>query len=72
VLSGAETLARIRAQWPNLPVLLASGYRETDPAALPMADPRVATLEKPYTFEALRGAMAGLMAGAKADRAFST
>ncbi|HEX9080630.1 MAG TPA: ATP-binding protein, partial [Holophagaceae bacterium] len=56
-LSGAESLARIRSRWPELPVLLASGYREAEPAAYD----RLATLEKPYTLDALRRALARLL-----------
>jgi len=64
-LSGLDTLARIRASWPDLPVLLSSGYRDPDQAALATVDSHVATLEKPYALEALRRAIAGLMAASR-------
>ena len=60
-LSGLETLARIREMRPDLPVLLSSGYREPEQAALPARYPRVAILEKPYTLAALRGALSRLL-----------
>ncbi len=63
-LSGLETLARIRETRPDLPVLLSSGYREPDSAALPAPPPRVAILEKPYTLEALRRALSRLLSDA--------
>ncbi|GLH68606.1 hypothetical protein GETHPA_01390 [Geothrix rubra] len=60
-LSGLETLDRIRAEWPTLPVLLASGYREPEIAALPSRHARVATLEKPYSLETLRQTLSRLL-----------
>ena len=71
VLTGVETLARIRVTQPDLPVLLASGYGESDQSALPAVDPQVARLGKPYSLESLRGAISGLLATSQAgvDRA---
>ena len=60
-LSGLETLARIREIRPEVPVLLSSGYREPEQAALPARYARVAILEKPYTLAALRRALSRLV-----------
>ena len=52
-LSGAETLPRLRALRPDLPVLVATGRPDRQAQALVAAFPRVALLAKPYTIKAL-------------------
>ena len=53
-LGGAETLARLRALRPELPVLLATGKPDRSALDLAQAHDRVALLAKPFTFEELR------------------
>ncbi len=60
-MSGAETLARIRERWPGLPVLMASGYPDPELSRFE----RMAAIEKPYTLETLRTALAGLLDSAR-------
>lgn len=55
-MSGAETLAAMRARLPSLPILLTSGYGERD--ALAEADD---FLQKPFTFEMLRAKVRRLL-----------
>jgi len=61
-LGGLDTLARIRALRPELPVLVSSGYR--DPASLEALRrfPRVDTLDKPYLLADLKRALAAIAA----------
>jgi CheY-like chemotaxis protein len=55
-LDGRQTLDRIRAQWPHLRVLVASG--RMDPAAKAIQDvPNVGFLPKPFTLEELQEAL---------------
>jgi CheY-like chemotaxis protein len=72
MLSGTETLARLRATRPGLPVLFATGYRDAELAALPASYPRLVTLEKPYTIEELRRAIADLLADTQPGQDFGT
>lgn len=55
-MSGAETLAELRARRPNLPIVLTSGYGERD--ALAEADD---FLQKPFTFEMLQSKVRRLL-----------
>src|SRR5262249_29220862 len=43
-MTGAELIAAIKAEWPDLPVVLATGFAELPPGA----DPTVPKLAKPY------------------------
>jgi CheY-like chemotaxis protein len=56
-LSGAETLARLRTRFPDLPVVLSSGFEGQ--AAATAADPAGVSgfLEKPYLLEELEAAL---------------
>jgi CheY-like chemotaxis protein len=56
-MTGTQLAAEIREAWPDLPILLASGYAEL-PADEGPALPR---LRKPYHQAALAAAIAGLM-----------
>jgi len=53
-LGGAETLTRLRALRPELPVLLATGKPDRHALDLAQAHDRVALLPKPFTYEELR------------------
>jgi DNA-binding response OmpR family regulator len=61
LLSGAETIARLRKLQPTLPVLVISGLtRDEASAAAPEA---TAFVQKPFLFSVLLSAVAGLRAG---------
>jgi PAS domain S-box-containing protein len=53
-LSGAETLPRLRALRPDLPVLLATGHSDRDLPALLERHPRVSWIQKPFTMAEIR------------------
>jgi hypothetical protein len=48
-MTGAELIAAVRSEWPDLPVVLATGYAELPPGI----DPTLPKLAKPYRQEAL-------------------
>jgi CheY-like chemotaxis protein len=48
-LSGTETLSQVRAEFPHLPVLLASGYQERSVEALLAQDRHLGFVAKPFT-----------------------
>ncbi|MBX3251859.1 MAG: PAS domain-containing protein [Myxococcales bacterium] len=52
-MDGHETLARLRAGRPTLPVVLCSGYH----ASAPASDPHTTTLQKPFSAPQLREAL---------------
>ncbi len=58
-ISGRDLLLALREVRPGLPVLLMSGYSETDAAGL-LSSPRTAFLAKPFTVAALREKLAAL------------
>ncbi|MBC8010792.1 MAG: CHASE domain-containing protein [Burkholderiales bacterium] len=60
-LSGGELLRELRALRPDFPILLMSGYSESDAAAL-LATPRTAFLPKPFSLAILREKVAALLA----------
>ncbi|HJO24576.1 MAG: histidine kinase N-terminal 7TM domain-containing protein [Myxococcota bacterium] len=65
-LSGIETHARLRADHPELPVLLSSGYPEEALATLENGDPsRDAFIQKPYRNAALFVQIERLLAGSE-------
>jgi len=53
-LSGSETLVRLRARHPGLPVLLSTGFLEAQVEALAQATPGVWLLNKPYALGTIR------------------
>jgi len=59
--SGVETLERLRARFPDLPVLVASGYWEPGVAARVGSFPHVGCLEKPFLLEEIREALAAIL-----------
>ena len=52
-MSGVECLLRIRQQWPDLPVLLTSGYAAQEVGSAISDDPHTAFLQKPYRLSSL-------------------
>jgi PAS domain S-box-containing protein len=60
-LDGGEVMKLMRAQRPDLPVILMSGYDEKDAAGL-LAAPRTLFLAKPFTLDALRAKITALLA----------
>ena len=60
IMSGAETLPRILAQRPNLPVLMATGYSDEDIVPLLVGRPNVQSLRKPFSIQELAERLAGL------------
>jgi len=67
-LGGEETLRHIRARYPDLPVLLDSGYAELEVERLVASDPATLFITKPFSFEELQRKLGevGAMVGAKA------
>jgi PAS domain S-box-containing protein len=58
-MTGIQLAAAIRVEWPELPILLVSGYAE-----LPAGDPlNIPKLAKPYSLDDLRKAIHMLMTG---------
>ena len=62
-MSGADTIAALRAITPTLPVVIASGYDERHTGAV-MTDARTAFVEKPFTIGDLVSAVQRVVAGA--------
>jgi len=59
--SGAEVYGLIRSEWPELPILLCSGYsREAIPEARGLNEPR-SFLQKPFSFAQFEAALRKLM-----------
>ena len=62
-MSGAELATRVRARWPDMPIVFASGHADT--AAVETAVGGQATiLRKPFDMETLAQTIAGLLGGA--------
>ena len=55
-MTGADLAAGIRRRWPDLPVVLSTGYAELPEGA----DPGLPRLAKPYTQDELARAIAGV------------
>jgi CheY-like chemotaxis protein len=62
-LGGGETLPRLRALWPSLPVLLATGRVDQFALDLAQAHPHVALLSKPFSKMELQQHLDGLGLG---------
>jgi CheY-like chemotaxis protein len=56
VLGGPEALSQIRAKWPNVAVLIASGYSQQEACRLGIPED-LPFLAKPYTVQALAAAV---------------
>jgi CheY-like chemotaxis protein len=59
-LSGAETLPRLRALRPDLPVLLATGYGDQEIQHLLANHANVGMIWKPFTLKELKGKLESL------------
>ncbi len=59
-LGGAETLSRIRLQYPDLPILLATGRVDQTALDLVGAHPNVTLLAKPFTIKELQAQLKAL------------
>jgi PAS domain S-box-containing protein len=62
-MNGWETLAALRKLAPGIPVILASGYSETQVLAGEHLELPQAFLSKPYDFEKLKATLAGILGG---------
>lgn len=60
-LTGAEVLPRLRALWPELPVMIATGFVDEEIQALAESRPRLRIIEKPYDLAELRRKVAALL-----------
>jgi signal transduction histidine kinase/ActR/RegA family two-component response regulator len=60
-LGGIETMQRLRALVPDLPVILSSGYSKGNALDAVADDPCCVVVHKPYDVEALTGAVAKLL-----------
>ena len=59
-LTGAETLVRLRALRPELPVILSTGYLEPSVEDVARRFPKVWLLNKPYTLPGVRSRLASI------------
>lgn len=62
-MNGAEAARALRADAPDLPILIASGYADTD-AIAELGGRAVALLHKPFRIEALQAAVDDALNGA--------
>jgi len=53
-LSGTDTLDRLRQRWPDLPVIIGTGYLDAEAAAQATAHGHVQVLHKPYSRQDIR------------------
>jgi len=60
IMNGAETLPRLLALRPGLPVLMATGYSDEDIIPLLVGRPSVQSLRKPFSIQELSDRLAGL------------
>jgi len=63
-MDGEQTLVELRRTHADLPVLLSSGYGETDVARRIQSDPATRFVGKPYTYRGLLAAVRGALGGA--------
>jgi CheY-like chemotaxis protein len=61
-MSGLETLRQIRALWPRLPVLLATGFLGSDGEAAVAADPYTFAITKPFSLDEIQQKLAHMAA----------
>lgn len=57
ILTGSETLERLRDRWPLLPVILATGYMDATEEAEVSGYPRVWILHKPYSLAEMQNVL---------------
>jgi CheY-like chemotaxis protein len=67
-MTGIQLAAAIRAEWPEQPILLVSGYAEL-PSDTPFDLPRLA---KPFSLDDLEDAVARTVAGRPTTETFSS
>jgi DNA-binding NtrC family response regulator len=60
--SGVDLLKRVRTDWPDVPVLLITGYASVSSAVEAMQHGAAGYLPKPFTPEELEGAVAAVLA----------
>ena len=60
--SGIELRRWVAARWPELPVVLISGYSSEGPAEFASRTPHTLFVQKPFAADALLGLIAGLKA----------
>jgi Response regulator containing CheY-like receiver, AAA-type ATPase, and DNA-binding domains len=60
-MPGLQVLQELRQRFPELPVLLSSGYAPDEQVRQALALPRTAFLQKPYTLAQLEQALAHLL-----------
>jgi len=53
-MTGTETLRHLRARYPDLAVLMATGFAEADVEALAGADPNTMVISKPFSFDEIQ------------------
>jgi len=53
-LTGLEVLGLLRIRFPDLPVLISTGYLEADAERLLAADPHTRVINKPFAFEEIK------------------
>ena len=58
-MTGTQLLEAVKAEWPHMPAILATGYAELPPGS----DPTLARLSKPFRQDDLARAMASVAAG---------
>ena len=63
-MTGVQLAAAIRAEWPDLPIILATGYAELPPGT----DPSLPKLGKPFRQDALARTIAESLRAAEAAR----
>jgi DNA-binding NtrC family response regulator len=62
-MNGWETIAAVRKIAPGVPVILASGYSESEALKGDHSELPQAFLSKPYDFDELSGALARVLTG---------
>ncbi len=68
-MGGVETFWAIRERLPHLPILFTSGYRSKAIDALPLGEPSVGFIQKPYQIAELHRALSDLMGKVETARA---
>lgn len=63
ILTGSETLERLRERWPLLPVILATGYMDATTEAKVSGYPRVWILHKPYSLAEMQHVLQAALSG---------
>jgi DNA-binding response OmpR family regulator len=67
VKSGAETMEELRRRWPMLPIIMSSGFDESDVTSRLSGLPATTFLQKPYRVGDLEGALRAVGAPTEAN-----